>query len=911
MMQLRALVRTPAALRGLRRPAAHVRTPPPTHTHTRLQTRQQPPHAIWQQTRAYTATIPPAEPTAGMRHQALASLTACVDAGDILGTYRVAHAMRSTSLLATPQGHATQHVLQDALVTGHLTRAVAQHHDWEESASLVDLIVEMRPVGLGRQPRDARFVRTGKAAGQADAGAAGRLAGAVLSARYGGLPERRLAGLTAQQILADYDVPEGQRRVLRLRAEGFASRGRGLRRLLAGMGELQADERFEAGVAHARCLNLPEAEALLSPHLAAPETPQGREALAALALCVAETGDLRRALQMAEAVGPGEEALRLRLWIARAGALAVVPRRPFSQPFHTLASAHRSSVYVDGLAGLVERAFGECREGVRLAEAGVGRRLEKLVFSAECADALAAQMAAQGVTRDSPCAAALAHAFGSAPLRQFLWAQQFDATLLLHPLRKQRLMLSHVDHACSVVPGYFPSAADLQPALVGCLPPGVWTQEPRGNFRDDAAFEAADGFLLSGERTLVDPAALNLLAKAQAVLRDGRLGRAGHAHVLVLCTWLLVAHGDVRGALGMARRALAAAPVALEDGALALRHVRSPAFFSALLPALSTARPLAAYALAHVLPHLPSTLSPRLASAVLRCCATARNASVALDVVRRLPSAPSAKVRELLVRALLRGGHVRAGLGELRSLCYGARGTAPGDWTFAVVVGVLAEARGSVRGAEHAFDAWVRVAGHQGRVGAALAEHYAAVGITRDARVTLAKSPFVPPSGGSPEEALASLGDPSVPRRFAERGFLRLSELRVVVALVCGYVRCGLGERAGLWEAWLVGALCGGRLRVRPEVVACLARVQRRRVAAGRAEDVRACLALMVAVDCAVGGRLADRPSLRVNQEKVFGALGERARADPSMLTVIADYLAHAGAPHLLRHIVDTGMDPN
>ncbi|KAJ1720868.1 hypothetical protein LPJ53_004540 [Coemansia erecta] len=951
MMLLRALVRTPAARRGLRRPAAHtLAQPPPTPTHlqTRLQPRLQP-RPIGLQTRAYTdgTASPPVQPAAGMRQQALASLTACIDAGDMLGTYRVAHAMRSSSLLLDSQGRATPHVLQDALVAGHLTRAISGHHEWEESASLVDLLVEMRPVGLNRQPLDARFVRTGRVVPGVGRETVGRLAAAVLSPQYAALPERRLAGLTAQQLLADYSVDPDRRRVLSIRAEGFASRGRALRRLLATLGELRGAERVEAGVAHARCMDAPEASALLAGACSL-DTPGGREAHVALALCVAESGDAQAALLMAEQVA-GEEGLRLRLWIARAGALAVVPRRPLSQPFHTLASAHRSRTFAAGLAGHVARAFEETARLVGAAEEGVRRRLDKLLFSAECAvhamqrstraacarpeqpaasgdagesahlprrlgalqGALAAQMAAQGVTRDSACAAALAHAFGSAPLRQLLWAQQFDAALTLRPARKQRQMLAHVDRTCAELPGYAPSAADLWPALVACLPPGVWTQEARGAFRDDAAFEAADGFLAARARAVVDEAARNLLAKAQAVLRDGRLGRAGHVRLHALCVWLLLAHGDVAGALRAARRALRAAPVALEEGALALRHVRTPALFAMLLPALAQARPTADFALAHVLPLLPRTLSPRLAAAVLRCCATARNASVALDVLARLPAGEArrpAKVRELLLRALLRGGRVTAALQEFRSLCYDTRGAAPGDATFAALVGHMAGARASVRGAEHAFDAWFKVAAHQGRVGRALAEHYGAVGVTRDARATLARSPFAPASGASPGEALAALGEPAAaPQRYASARFLRMSELRVVVALVAGYVRAGLLERARLWEQWIVAALAAGRLAARPEVVACLAVVQRRHVARRAAEDVRACVDLLVAVDGAAGGRLMERPSLLINQGGVVRALGDLAREDPRMRAVLVDHLAQARATHLLRHIV--GLD--
>ncbi|KAJ1836925.1 hypothetical protein LPJ73_007565, partial [Coemansia sp. RSA 2703] len=450
-------------------------------------------------------------------------------------------------------GQPTAHALLDASVAAQLTQAIAGHHTWEQSASLVDMLVEMRAVGQGRQPMDPRFVRTGRAVDGADPRVVERLAHAVLAPQYAGLPDRRLAGLTAKQLLADYRVPPEAYRLLAIRAEGYASRGRALHRLLHTLGALTPAERFEAALAHARCLDAAAAETLLGALQLSPA--QRHEAHEALALCAAENGDLARALRLAEHV-PDEPSLRVRLWIARAAAMSVVPRRPFSEPFHTLLSAHRSRLFDAAYAGHVAAAFDAAVKAVHGAEEHVRGRLDALVFSAECAvhamrrstrvpgtpetpetaetptwleqrlaamqDALAAQMAARGVTRDSPCAAPLAHAFGSPPLRQFLWAQQFDATLTQHPRRKRWLMLSWLNRTCATLPCYILSAPDLTPALVSCLPPTVWTQEPVGGQRADAAFEAADGFLLAFERQQpADAPTLDVQRKALGVLRDG------------------------------------------------------------------------------------------------------------------------------------------------------------------------------------------------------------------------------------------------------------------------------------------------------------------------------------------------------------------------------------------------------
>ncbi|KAJ1811788.1 hypothetical protein LPJ56_005713, partial [Coemansia sp. RSA 2599] len=457
-----------------------------------------------------------------------------VNSGDIMAVYRVASAMHTERLLQSDgTGNATPYVIRDTLVTRQLCRAVRNHPVWEECLPVLNLVVGLRRDYLGKEQTNWRFISAGLAVERGvSPEAVLEVVDAVLSPQFASLPDRRLAGLTAKQILVDYAkvIRNSDIRRLQIRAEGFCSRGRWLNKLVKGLrlDSLSSEERFELALAHCRCLDIDEAKSMVSQCIGSLKAEQAIEARAALALCLAENGFLDEAMEQAAELKDSSAAdmARLRLWIVYSSALAVAPRMPFSESFHTLASAHRSRPFKADFAQKVVRALGDIRKELQDSmdsEQMMRSGIMQLLFACDCAvvaingavkrekshgnatglgeplrrfiSATVQRMAAARIMLESTYAVAISQSSCLRPLRLYFWAILFDKQLSTSA--KKIAILYELENAKRAMPGFKITSLELEPLLLLALPADMWSQALRGNFSDDSAFVPSDEFMAS------------------------------------------------------------------------------------------------------------------------------------------------------------------------------------------------------------------------------------------------------------------------------------------------------------------------------------------------------------------------------------------------------------------------------
>ncbi|KAJ2722842.1 hypothetical protein GGI07_003029 [Coemansia sp. Benny D115] len=849
-----------------------------------------------------TASTQAARPAKAEVHRGLAyaevldQLRSYVDAGDVVGAYRVASGMRAEGLLRYKERR-TVHVLLDTAVAKQLIRAIGTHGVWAEVLPLVNLLVEVQTDQLGHKYTDRRFPRTSAAVHRGvQSDLVVELLKAVLSEQFAALPERWQAGTTAQQILADYYTQlrgHADTRMLRIRATGFASSGRRLNALLKRpeMQALDEREHLEALRAHARCLNMGDAAGLTS-------LARDTESLSAWALCLAEHGRLDEALEQSKSLD-GVPGLRLRLWIVRASALAVVPRQPYTEAFHTLASRYLSKPFKSGLAALLDGLLLEMRK-IALTEDELQRSgINRLVFDCLCAaasmstelsgallapdelewklqrllESSAKRLAAAGALADDAASATMAYALMARPLVQFLWA-----TLLSdrRPELRKRLMISAIDDAKRLVPVFVPAAHDLEPLLLASMPAALWLQSRRGNFREASAFAPPDSFLHSPERVPADTLDQRILDMVSEAARVPGADRRVYPLAVML---LGRVYGEPMLALQWAQEAIEGGRgLAVVPGTLALAAPTHDALFlERMLTALSTFKQGADWAIAHMTPLVhrstqttTRTLPPRVAGALLMCCAATRNALAARDTITEVQQSlsdgrePSPWLRELFMRACFRGGSTKQGVDEFQQLSYQNARTLPGEPSFAMILAHMGDSQVSVVGAEHVFDAWFELMGFRGWISPALHAQYTLLrGSSTPQSYHASGNAFLPMADDNVAAAMQRLGvEERGPGEHSSRHFIRVWELHMVVGLVSAYVRNGQTKLAAGWEDWLLTALYEGRVEATPEVTARLAYVQKRHLRRQTLDGFSACLDYVVAIDRATRYALFDSEAL-------------------------------------------------
>ncbi|KAJ1730260.1 hypothetical protein LPJ61_003113 [Coemansia biformis] len=755
-------------------------------------------------------------------------------------------------------------------------------------------------------------------------------------------------------MFTDFNLPmdDADNLVLAIRTGGFLSEGHRLRTLKKGLPahSLAPGARYELALAYARCL-LPEEAASAIEQLPSLSKARRIEAAAALCLSYAERAMFNdacrelRALEEDEILWTADQTefdrqavvFHTTLGVVYAAALAVVPRLPFTENFHTLASAHHSSTYSAPLSKqvleLLAATVARLRKDV---DREKWRRydLHAHLFRCECAVyAMAGSTEIKGLSLSIPylakrlhglqrehardlrrdgaagpqSAAACGADYISSILRSFLWA------IVIKPGKYQAATLENIkyrlEHAQRHIPGFQPSVADLEPALLAALPTAVWSKAHTGNFKDNAAFMLADEFLCNPPRATTSGVVAQLMAMARRAMTAG----AADYRLIPLCVLLAVTQGKANLATQLANAALEAPLHAIQPGSLALAHAKSPAYYERMFQVLATFKPGADIAVAQLRAQLQSqggrpASTDRMAAGLLYCCAKARSEAVAHDVVSALKEsqghAPSARIMELYMRACVRSGLLSKALPLLRHLSYGGATAQVGEPSFLLLIDYMADQRESAVGAEHAFDAWLQAMDYRGRATATLVDRWHAVGMCKEARGT--KSMFLPEAHGSVAQALEGTKvarQPSGSR--SSRHFLRNWEFHMVVSLICAYITSGQRQRAASWERWILDAIRAGELQMKPEFVFRAARAMQRHLEIGTWEHIQPCLDLIVAIDGNIGkGKLADRLYVQCLQPAyrafVAALCGDH---DRQLAARIREYLEQHNATHMLRLI--------
>ncbi|KAJ2811094.1 hypothetical protein H4S07_002280, partial [Coemansia furcata] len=881
------------------------------------------------------------------REQALADLAECASRSDVAAAYRTVCTMMEHALLQTKAGARTHVVLLDTQVTLSLVNVLTRQYVWEDCLNCLNLILNVLPEHLGKEYTDKRFTRVGDVSlKDVDRSLLQALVDTVLSTRFVALPERRLAGLTALQMLCDAEVTplDPDLGPSYIRALGFASDRRTLDRGLAGIARVTRSPamQYEIALAYARCMQ--PAAALDALAKVTGLTKERRiEARFAVSLSFADCADMDSAhehldsLRSSEDLWTSEQTAydknitlrRAELWILYASMMSVLPRLPFTENFHSFASRGHSRMftaqYVERINHLLAVTIEHLRKDLnqdRWALFGIDR----LVFSCECLAFVMSQSTTKQPIDDSVSAlrkrlhslerdlarrsatnAARAHAIEPAmsSLHHFLWA--ITMTTRLSQSRRLEIILVELDYAVKRVPGFEPSVAELEPALVAALPPDIWNMSLKGNFKAEAAFMISDEFMNDPGLTSAHPQTAQLLEMAKAAWRKG----CSDNRLFPLCVWIATSQGQYKMAKHFMTEATKVAQIRVMPGTLALVNVRDRTFYEQMFGALSRSTLCARLAISRLRTIMrrqlmPVTLGPRIATTLLYCCVTDANWHVARETIASLESLPGydipSKTQELFMRVCLAAGHISKALPIFQHLNYAARHTQINEASFALLI--AHSTRSSLISADNAFDAWMQIMNHQGRISAALVEVWSVLGPSREARGK--RNPLLPVSGTSVEQALENVGVVRCDSgSMSDQHFLRDWEFIMVMELVTAYVKEGLGKRAEDWERWILTAIYAKKIHLGPRHIASIACVQQQHLARGGWEDIRACLSLVVAIEknSALGSFRVD--SHYLNQVPVLRSIAKIIRRDAggSMSAQAKRHLEELDALHVFDKI--------
>ncbi|KAJ2491471.1 hypothetical protein IWW37_002246 [Coemansia sp. RSA 2050] len=832
--------------------------------------------------------------------------------------------MKEQCLLQDKAESITHAVLSDTQVTLGLVNVLKRQYVWEDCLSCLNLVLNVRPELSGKEYTDKRFTRVGDVSlKDADPSLLRALFDAALSTHFAALPDRRLAGLTALQMLCDAGISplDPVFGPTYIRALGFASDAGTLRKAQAALPKLtqSREMQFEIGLAYARCMQPGNAQEALAKATGL-TAEQQIEARLAVSLSLADCADMDGAYEHLESLRKNkslwtsEQAAYIKdvtMWMAElrilhASMMSVLPRLPFTENFHSFASRGHSRTftvqYVEKISRLLEGAIANLRKGLdRERWSLLG--FDRLVFSCECLAFVMSPMTTNQAFEVSistlskrlhslernmakKLAATETHKHvaepGMSSLRRFLWA--IAMMTKLPQSKRLEIIIIELDHAIKQVPSFVPSVAELEPALVAALPPDMWSMSLRGNFKAQAAFMISDEFMNEPGLTSVHPHTAQLMEMAQAAWRrpysDNRL--------FPLCIWIAASQGKCNQALRFLTEACTVAQIRVMPGSLALVNVRDRTFYEQMFGALSLAKNCAASAISKLRPlmrrqRVRVPLGPRIATTLLYCCVRSANWPVAKDAIALLEALPDydipAKTMELTMRVLLATRQGNKALRLFRHLNYGARHSRISEASFALLVEHSASKHPSLASVDHAFDTWIRIMDYQGRISAALLDVWGLLGPERRGRIS--KSPLLPESGVSIEQALEDVG---VVRTnsgsMSNQHFLRDWEFVMVMELVAAYVGAGLGKHADNWERWILAAIHAKKMRLEPKLIARMARVQHQHLKRGNWEDIRACLDFVVAIDKNSSVGLFRKDSYYLNQAPVLRSIAAILRKD-------------------------------
>ncbi|KAI9501365.1 hypothetical protein GGI25_004924 [Coemansia spiralis] len=886
-----------------------------------------------------------------LRKNALDDLAKCIQDSDLISAYRIANSLRLHKALRSETGSRTHLVIQDAKVTLALAHVIQAQSDWEECLPCLNLIIEMRQDLLGKSRSSSLHV----ASQDLSLDALSTIFDVVLSPHFGAMPSRRFAGTTALQMLSDYDVVLNRERprARMIRAIGFASDIHALRRLLnkPTMQVLNLEEQYELALAYARCLQPQEAIDILA---GLGDLSSDRKIETQLALCIsfAEKSQFDKALENFEylrtdkVLWTGESSmfdksttlLQTGVAIVYSSTLCVLPRLPFTNNLHSMGSTHCSPRFMPGYPRKIIDFYKStvcelCKDDKSRKRSA--KSINRLLFQTECllyamnkvtavdmsafslsglskrlhstqydsAQSITLLMSKQdkhGLNRRA--LEAYSTAIASGPLCHFLWAMLFAK---VSAGKRIGIVKTEIEHAIKSIPGYRPSVTELEPAILAFMPVSFWKAPMRGNFKDNSAFMVADELLAFLERSTVHPYWKNLLQMAS----DAYKMESTDHRLIPLCIWIARVQGLNDIAERFISEAISAPLVSVEPGSLALVNSRDNTFYEQMFSVLSTDRQwsnIAAVKLRAMMlqQSIPVYQTDRIAAALLYCCARSRNLPVARDVVSGLDAESeqmlSPRIKELFMRVCLRSGQVAKALSIFHHLNYDAYGNQIGEPSFVELVKYMGDIRGSVVGAEHAFDAWIQIMDHQGKVTRALVDKWQRVGLLRESRNK--PNAFVPRDEKTVSQALESIGiERKKTGSKSNKQYLRTWEYHMVMALIGAYINTGCLEKALLWEKWILDAIRNKDISMKPELILSTAHVQRRHLMRNTWEDARACLDYVLAINKNIEVAAFRQDMYYLNQRPVFKLLTKAIRtdADGQMAAMVKAYLIENNAEYL------------
>ncbi|KAJ2401972.1 hypothetical protein GGI23_001043 [Coemansia sp. RSA 2559] len=808
-----------------------------------------------------------------LRNSALHDLAHCVRDVSLVRAYHMVRALRRQRALRSKSGKRTNTVIHDTDVILALVRVIKAAHIWEECLPCLNMILEVRMDLLGEHRYDNPY----EIAGDVEANDLVPVLEAILSPHFSLMPSRNLAGLTAQQVFSDYRsvLDDSKYRSLAIRAAGFVS---DIQHLLTiketlPMSSLGPMDRFELALAYARCLR-PHTALEMMHDLADLSTDQKIELHMAICVSFAETANLYEAKKHHEILSSYSQLwadrssdsvfhhiatpLQTAVAMVYSSALCILPREPFTENLHSIASSQfrapsdpaYSKLVVDFHNKTIAALRKQC-DNAQWRRLGISRQL----FFASCmvyavTNKQGAEIAARKLKSNlSDQLHSLQHSF----LKSF-HAKASD-TLKYGPMPKTPISLFisgpmaraivewELDYATKLIPGFELSVADLEPVLLTYLPPSIRKPGSEGNFADNAAFMIADDRLCFLRLHTIDTYATRVLP----MVKKAWTAESTDHRLYPLYIWMLRVQGINNQLMRVLDSVVAVPPVNIKPGTLALVNTRNQVFFEQMFSLASTYRDGSNFAISTLRSMIqnkdsPVGLADRLVATILYCCERSRNFPAALDTMNSLNAKDSLsvppRIQELFMRVCFASGKISRAMPIFHHLNYGPNGTHISRSSYIQIIEYMGDTRGSVVGAEHSFDAWFQIMLYSGLLTQALVDKWREIGMTKEAQTT--PNAFLP-RNRSLSEVMEKLPVPSNGYNGPYKSqAIHKWELHMVMALVHAYVKAGMYERARLWEVWIFDSIRSKDLKLRPEKAACMEPVQRCHLQRGSQEGVQA-----------------------------------------------------------------------
>lgn len=792
--------------------------------------------------------------------------------------------------------------------------------NWRECLDCLNLILNMT---TDRPFTDKRFTKVGYVTKKADPQLLNNIIRVILSPQLApALPDRHGAGITALQVFSDYEVSWKDNVESYVRAVGFASRKSVLERVIKDIEPEDLSSQniiFEISMAYARCLDTAMSQEWLG-KLKTMSEEQEIEAMATLAIAYAEYANERKAFEHLSLLRrlkcqDSQYMAMTELRVVYALLMSMVPRLPFTDNLHTMASRHRSHKY-EGTDKLIEY-IAQKLEGLADSEGkqySVGSPFGRQLYLCQCLLFILYNFS--GKHKYQPKEGVLIKLYptlhkiqeevfgnrrherqpGMPELQHYLWA--IATTPCISQRQKMTQIALELENAKKLLLGYSLSVEDIEPALVALLPSSVWEMSTKGNFRDDSAFMLSDDFMSMAPNSFepMHPCKDRLLDWALEATH-GRSGRSSDLRLMPLMVWLSILEGHTLQAVSMVKESIEAAQIRVRPGSLALANVRDRKYYTRMLEAVSqiqvrgrgdTVGRLVGVLWSMMKRQAWPIRNPgsRIVAELQYCCANTGNALMAGELLESAEQEESPKLLELYMRACFASGNNQRAVAIFHRLNYEiSQHSQVGEPSFALIMRHLSEQVGmdsmSCVGVEHLFGVWIQVMSYSGKTSRSVAKMWEKTGCSRDARKTANAFEPKEPIG----QVLEKLG--VVRRKRAELSrlrFMRNWEYTMVTQLVGAYVRAGLVQRADLWDNWLLEALERRDLPMTPQRITATRHLQMRYLERGDWEGIEKAIQYVMAIDTRVLPLgLLFRDKYFKNQREVLQTIGVAISRDDEL----------------------------